>query len=100
MNTQLQLQANINRSRMARAAVLMLLLASSPAFAQITKVNTVLANVQSILIGVAVTVFTIALMWVGFKLAFQHAKWSEVSNIVIGAIIVGGAAGIASWLLN
>ena len=39
-------------------------------------------------------------MWVGFKLAFQHAKWSEVSNIVIGAIIVGGAAGIASWLLN
>ena len=78
----------------------MLLLASSPAFAQITKVNTVLANVQSILIGVAVTVFTIALMWVGFKLAFQHAKWSEVSNIVIGAIIVGGAAGIASWLLN
>ncbi|WP_206169595.1 TrbC/VirB2 family protein [Variovorax guangxiensis] len=84
---------------MAAAAGAMAL-ATSPAFAQISKVNTVMQNIQTVLVGVAVTCFTIALMWAGFKMAFQHAKWSEISNIVIGGIIVGGAAGIAAWLIN
>ena len=75
-------------------------LSATPAFAQISKVNTVMANVQTMLVGVSVVAFTIALCWAGFKMAFQHAKWSEISNIVIGGIIVGGASGIASWLLN
>ena len=76
-----------------------LFLAAAPAFAQISKVNSVMTNVQTTLVGVAVTIFTVAIMWAGFKMAFQHAKWTEISNIVIGGILVGGAAGIASWLL-
>lgn len=76
-----------------------LLAASTPAFAQITKVDTVMTNVQNLLTGIAVTTFTIALLWAGFKMAFQHAKWSEIANIVIGGIITGGASGIASWLI-
>ncbi len=76
-----------------------LLLAAAPAFAQISKVNSVMTNVQTTLVGVAVTIFTVAIMWAGFKMAFQHAKWTEISNIVIGGILVGGSAGIASWLL-
>lgn len=78
----------------------LVLLTSSPAFAQITKVNTVMANVQAVLIGVAVTIFSICIMWAGFKMAFQQAKWTDVSNIVIGGILVGGAVGIAGWLIN
>lgn len=78
----------------------LLLAAASPAFAQISKVNSVMTNVQTVLAGVGVTVFTVAIMWAGFKMSFQHSKWSEISNIVIGGILVGGAAGIASWLLN
>ena len=73
--------------------------ASTSAFAQISKVDTVMTNVQNVLSGVAVVAFTIALIWAGFKMAFQHAKWSEISNIVIGGILVGGASGIASWLI-
>jgi type IV secretion system protein VirB2 len=73
--------------------------ASTPALAQISKVDTVMTNIQTVLSGVAVVAFTIALIWAGFKMAFQHAKWSEISNIVIGAILVGGASGIASWLI-
>lgn len=76
------------------------LVMTNPAFAQISKVNTVMANVQAVLTGVAVTIFTITIMWAGFKLAWQHAKWSDISNIVIGGILVGGAAGIAAWLIN
>ena len=79
---------------------ILMTLITAPAFAQITKVNTVMQNIQNILTGVAITVFTIALMWAGFKMAFQQARWSEISNIVIGGIIVGGAAGIAAWLIN
>ena len=98
------LNASSNKGRAAtvgaRLALSLMLVAASPAFAQISKVNTVMENVQSVLVGVAVTVFTLALMWAGFKMAFQHAKWSEISNIVIGGILVGGAAGIAAWLIN
>lgn len=83
-----------------RLAATAMFVASSPAFAQISKVDTVMTNVQNVLVGVAVTAFTIALLWAGFKMAFQHAKWSEISNIVIGGILVGGAGGIASWLIN
>jgi type IV secretion system protein VirB2 len=70
-----------------------------PSHAQIAQVTTVMTNVQTVLTGVAVTMFTISIIWAGFKMAFQHAKWSEISNIVIGGILVGGAAAIAAWLI-
>ncbi|WP_230182678.1 TrbC/VirB2 family protein [Aquabacterium sp. CECT 9606] len=89
-----------NKATLARVGGFVLAMAATPAFAQISKVNTVMANVQTVLVGVAVTMFTLAIMWAGFKMAFQHAKWSEISNIVIGGILVGGAAGIAAWLIN
>ena len=79
---------------------LAVLLEAHPAWAQISKVNTVMTNVQTVLVGVAVTLFTVAIMWAGFKMAFQQAQWSEISNVVIGGILVGGAAGIAAWLVN
>lgn len=85
----------------ARAAVgCVALLSTSMAYAQIAKVNTVLTNIQTILVGASLLIVTIAIIWAGFKMVFQHAKWSEVSNIVIGAIFIGGAGGIANWLIN
>jgi type IV secretion system protein VirB2 len=77
-----------------------LLLVAVPAFAGVGKVNSTMQQIQAILIGVAVTVFTIAIIWAGFKMAFQHSKWSEVSNIVIGGILVGGSSAIAAWLVT
>ena len=84
--------------RMLAAGGLMAV-ATLPAHAQIAQVTTVMTNVQTVLTGVAVTMFTISIIWAGFKMAFQHAKWSEISNIVIGGILVGGAAAIADWLI-
>ena len=98
-----------NQSQSGRAAImkaacflfsLAVLLEAHPAWAQISKVNQVMTNVQTVLVGVAVTLFTVAIMWAGFKMAFQQAQWSEISNVVIGGILVGGAAGIAAWLVN
>jgi type IV secretion system protein VirB2 len=39
-----------------------ILLQSDPAWAQITKVNTVMQNVQTVLTSVAVTLFTVAII--------------------------------------
>ena len=97
-------QSQGGRAAMMKAACFLLslaiLLEAHPAWAQISKVNTVMTNVQTVLVGVAVTLFTVAIMWAGFKMAFQQAQWSEISNVVIGGILVGGAAGIAAWLVN
>lgn len=73
---------------------------ASNANAQLAKVTTVMDNVSSVMTGAGVVIFTIAIMFAGFKMAFQHAKWSEISNIVIGGILVGGASAIAGWLIN
>jgi type IV secretion system protein VirB2 len=101
MKTRLATRTLVTQSRKGRCGILSAALAmvTAPAFAQIAKVDQIMTNVESILRGVAVTIFTIALLWVAFKMAFQHAKWAEVSNIVIGGIIAGGSAGIASWLI-
>ena len=86
---------------MRAMAVTLLMLGAAPAFAQAAPANvtTTMANIQTLLTGLAVTLFTISILWAGFKMAFQHAKWSEISNIVIGGILVGGAAGFAAWLV-
>ncbi|MDQ1922683.1 TrbC/VirB2 family protein [Massilia pseudoviolaceinigra] len=97
---QLQNFSNMRKTTAARLGILAISVMSSPAYAQIAKVNTVMTGVENVLKGVSITCFTLALMFAGFKMAFQHAKWSEISNIVIGGIIVGGASAIAAWLIN
>lgn len=82
------------------AATTLALLATPAVHAQVKKVNDTMEAVQGVLAGVAITVFTIAIMWAGFKLAFQNARWTEISNVVIGGILVGGASGMAAWLIG
>lgn len=72
----------------------------APALAQIEKVNTVLTRFQVMLIGLGVTIITIALLWVAYKMALQHSKWAEVANVAYGGILAGAAPGIAAWLIN
>ena len=92
--------ASRKRGSLLVGAGALMSLVASPAFAQIARANAVMGNIQALLIAVSLAAFTIALIWAGFKMAFQHAKWSEISNIVIGGMIVGGAGGFAGWLLN
>lgn len=83
-------------SRLALGAALALI--AHPCFAQLEKVNTTLTTIQTMLVGIAVIVITIAVMWAGYKMVFQHSRWSEISNIVIGGILIGAAPAIAAWL--
>ena len=58
----------------------------------------IMENVVTMLTGVGVAVFTAACMWVGYKMAFAGAQFRDVSNILWGGVLAGGAAGFAGWL--
>jgi len=82
-----------------RASVLVALaLLSPPAFAQLEKVQTTMTVIQSMLIAISVICLTIAIIWAGYKMIFQHARWTDISNIVIGGILIGASGTIAAWL--
>lgn len=63
------------------------------------RVTGIVQNFQTILYSCSVLIVTIAFIWVGYKMIFQHAKWGEVAHIVIGGLIIGGAASFAGWLI-
>jgi type IV secretion system protein VirB2 len=80
---------------------LLALLLSDSACAQITsQASTILNDISTGLMAVGVVICTIALMWAGFKMMFQHARFGEIANIFIGAMLVGGASTIAGVLLS
>jgi type IV secretion system protein VirB2/type IV secretion system protein PtlA len=73
-----------------------------PAFAVggLSKVNTFVQNVLSVLQGIAIAVVTVAIMWAGYKFLFKHADIAEVGKILGGGLLVGGAAELAAYLLG
>jgi len=82
------------------ASILALLLTYSlDANAQLTKIGSIFTSVTGALTAISATVFTLAITVAGYKIAFQGAKWNDVAPIVIGAFLVGGAAGIAAAIL-
>ncbi|HEB3530070.1 TPA: TrbC/VirB2 family protein [Burkholderia cenocepacia] len=77
------------------------LLLADTACAQITsQASTILSDISTGLTAIGVVICTIALMWAGFKMMFQHARFGEIANIFIGSMLVGGASTIAGVLLS
>lgn len=73
---------------------------AEPAYAQgLSTVNTFMTTVVNLLRGAGVLIVTIAIMWVGYKMLFKGASFSEVATIFVGALLIGGAATIASYLV-
>jgi len=96
-NRQLHIEIVLKR---VGACLLALLLADS-ARAQITsQASTILSDISTGLTAIGVVICTIALMWAGFKMMFQHARFGEIANIFIGSMLVGGASTIAGVLLS
>jgi type IV secretion system protein VirB2 len=71
----------------------------SPAHAQLSQVNTLLNTIQTTLLGVGGVICTIAIIWAGFKMMFQHARFADIANVFIGGLFVGCATVIASMLI-
>lgn len=86
-----------------RSKLLVLIPSAAPlaGWAQgLSKVNSVMQNVLGVLQSVAALVLAIAIITVGYRMVFHQARWAEVSHIVIGAVLIGSATSIATWLLG
>ncbi|MCI0150077.1 TrbC/VirB2 family protein [Paraburkholderia sediminicola] len=83
------------RSGLAIAA----LLTVTPAYAQLSQVNTLLTTIQTTLLSVGAVVCSISIIWAGFKMMFQHARFGDIANVFIGGLFVGCATVIAAMLI-
>ena len=64
------------------------------------KACTFISNIHSILNLMSVTVVTVAIIFAGYQIAFAHKRLSDVAPILIGGLLIGGAATIAGWFVN
>lgn len=58
-----------------------------------------LTNINSILNIASIAVVTIAIIFAGYQIAFAHKRISDVAPILIGAVLIGGAAQFARMIL-
>jgi len=70
-----------------------------------TTLNQVFQNIKGILLGVATVAITIAVIIIGFKIMFAIRNGDNVRSaiqnmgvVAFAALLIGGAAGIASLL--
>ena len=81
------------------AVVPMVMLTVTPAYAQLSQVNTLLTTIQTTLLGVGAVVCSISIIWAGFRMMFQHARFGDIANVFIGGLFVGCATVIAAMLI-
>lgn len=54
-------------------------------------------NFEVLLKAVSVLVVTVAIVFAGYQIAFAHKRLSDVAPVLIGGLLIGGAAAIAGW---
>lgn len=77
-----------------------LLAFTEPAFAAINAGETLLKDIEGWLKALGLTIITIALMFVGFRMAFQAAEWKDVAPVFWGGILIGAAATVGPMFIN
>ncbi|MCX8519686.1 MAG: TrbC/VirB2 family protein [Methylophilaceae bacterium] len=78
---------------------ILLLVCPMPSFAALNVGMGLLNDIVNWLRWIGVAIITIALMFVGFRMAFQAAQWKDVAPVFWGALIVGTAGVLAPALL-
>lgn len=83
-----------------------LLSASPDLFAQSTfteaceNVNTFVTTLLTLLRVISVGVVTIAIIFAGYQIAFAHKRFTDIAPVLIGGLLIGGAAEIAKWFVG
>ncbi|AOJ90959.1 hypothetical protein WS87_29865 [Burkholderia sp. MSMB0856] len=70
-----------------------------PAWAQLSQVNALLNMIQTTLLSVGGVICSISIIWAGFRMMFQHARFGDIANVFIGGPFVGCATVIAGMLI-
>jgi hypothetical protein len=65
-----------------------------------TRVTDVTSGFQGILFGIGGLVLSMAVMYVGYSMAFAGKKWSDVANVAYGATIAGMGSMLVGWLFS
>lgn len=63
-----------------------------------TQLHALIDTIVNVLQYSGVAVVSLAIVWAGYKMIFQHARWTDVATVVLGALLIGGASVIATWL--
>jgi type IV secretion system protein VirB2 len=82
------------------AATAISLVFVNPAFAWGAKVTPFIAQIVSGLKEVSVPLITVALIFVGYQIAFSSKTLSALVPVVIGSLLIGAAPLLASGLIG
>lgn len=63
------------------------------------RVETFFGNINALLNVASIAVVTIAIIFAGYQIAFNHKRISDVAPVLIGGFLIGAAAQIAKMLL-
>ena len=105
MNNTHMIQAKQVFTVMALASVATAMLAFPElAFAQDgsgaeTSVTTFFDNINNLLIVASIAIVTIAVIFAGYQIAFNHKRVGDVAPVLIGGFLIGAAAQIAKMLI-
>lgn len=99
VSQQLRMPGSVRHAWRGLVVVPMVTLMVTPAYAQLSQVNTLLTTIQTTLLSVGAVVCSISIIWAGFKMMFQHARFGDIANVFIGGLFVGCATVIAAMLI-
>ena len=63
------------------------------------RVTTFFTNINSLLNVASIAIVTIAVIFAGYQIAFNHKRVGDVAPVLIGGFLIGAAAQIAKMLL-
>lgn len=58
------------------------------------------SSINKILNAISIIVVTIAIVFSGYQIAFAHKRISDISPVLIGAVLIGAAGQIAKMFLT
>jgi type IV secretion system protein VirB2 len=98
------------QAKQASTALIVMIVAATmlaipdPAFAQSVtgaqgRVTTFFTNINALLNVASIAIVTIAVIFAGYQIAFNHKRVGDVAPVLIGGFLIGAAAQIAKMLL-
>ena len=80
-------------------AMLGVALEANPAFAQLARASTFANTVSTTLMSVGIATGSSASLWTGYKMMFKGSSFGDVSHLLGGGLLAGGATAIGGYLM-
>lgn len=81
-------------------AMLGIALEANPAFAQLARASSFASTVSTTLMSVGVATGSSASLWTGYKMMFKGSSFADVSHLLGGGLLAGGATAIGGYLMT